>query len=44
MVDLNHVNNWGYASLAEANDSGVPFSVLADFIEENPEAVFTETV
>lgn len=30
-----------YDSLADANDSGVKFAVIADFIEAHPEAVFT---
>lgn len=33
-----------YHALAYANDRGVPWSVIADFIEQNPEAVFTKSV
>ena len=31
-------------SLAEANDSGVSWKEIADFIEQNPEKVFTHSV
>lgn len=32
-----------YTTLVEANDSGVPWAVIAKFIEQNPQAVFTES-
>jgi hypothetical protein len=32
----------GHSDLAAANDSGVTWPEIADFIEANPEAVFTE--
>lgn len=37
-----HLNNRTY--LTQANDSGVSWPEIADFIEENPEAVFTHSV
>lgn len=32
-----------YNTLVEANDGGVPWGVIADFIEQYPKAVFTES-
>ena len=34
----------GYASLASANDGGVTWEVIANFIEKNPEVVFTKSL
>ena len=33
-----------YNSLAEMNDAGISWPEIADFIEENPETVFTKSV
>ena len=42
-IDGDH--SWGdkVTCLAEANDRGVTFAEIADFIEAHPDAVFTES-
>lgn len=33
-----------YSDLADLNDNGIPFRKIAEFIENNPELVFTRSV
>lgn len=42
--DLIGVRIEGYSVLSVANDSGVTWPEIADFIEAHPEAVFTKSV
>lgn len=44
LKDFHSFSNGTYTCLSNANDGGVPWSELADFIEQNPEKVFTKSV
>lgn len=41
---LMTVNGYDYTELTQMNDDGVTFEQIADFIETNPEIVFTKSV
>lgn len=43
-IPITYNNGPEFYDLAEANDSGVPWDVIADFIENNPKAVFNESL
>lgn len=41
---LMSVNGYGYTELTQMNDDGFTFEQIANFIEMNPEVVFTHSV